>query len=74
MSGIAGSRVREPNIFFRLFAIIFLGSLGLGIVLSWKASIIMAAEYQEMPVSKQTREIRKKNQIYQEKITARKKR
>lgn len=73
MSGIAGSRVNEPNIFFRLFAIIFLGTLGLGVALSWRASIIMAAEYQEIPVTKKTREIRKKNQVIQNKIMARQK-
>ena len=71
MSGMVGSGVKEPNFVLRFFAIIFLGTLGLGITLSWRASILMAAEYQEIPTSRKMLELKKKNQIKQQKALAR---
>lgn len=68
MSGIAGSGVREPNIVLRFCILIFLGTLGMGIALSWRSSLLLASEYQEMPTTKKTLDIKKRNQIKQQKI------
>ncbi|MEK7618048.1 MAG: hypothetical protein AAB410_02785 [Patescibacteria group bacterium] len=68
MSGLIGEGVREPNIVLRFCIIIFLGVLGTGIVLSWKASVLMAAEYQEMPKTRKNLEIKKSNQKKQREI------
>lgn len=71
MSGLTGYSVGQPNYFLRFFAIIFLGLLGMGIVLSWRSSLLFAAEYQETPVSRQTLEVKKQNQIKQQKLLVR---
>ena len=71
MSRLIGGRVREPNFVFRFCAIIFLGVLGMGISFSWKSSMLMAAEYQEIPVSKQMLEIQKENREKQAQVEAR---
>jgi uncharacterized membrane protein len=71
MSGLTGYSVGQPNYFLRFFAIIFLGLLGMGIVLSWRSSLLFAAEYQEAPISRQTLEVKKQNQIKQQKLLVR---
>jgi hypothetical protein len=71
MSGLVGKGVSEPNIFLRFFAIIFIGTLGMGIVLSWRSSILLASDYQEIPISRQTLELREKNQTKQQKALQR---
>jgi len=71
MAGLTGSRVGEPNIILRFCLIIFFGVLGLGIALSWRTSVLVASEYQEMPTTKQSLDLKKKNQIKQNKLLMR---
>lgn len=65
MTGLTGNRIKEPNFVLRFCVIIFLGGLGFAIALSWRASLLMAVEYQELPISKKMWEIKKKNELKQ---------
>lgn len=71
MSGLTGYSVGQPNYFLRFFAIIFVGILGAAIALSWRSSLLLAAEYQEVPVTKKSLEVKKQNQIKQSKSLSR---
>lgn len=60
---LLGSAVSDPNFKLRFCVIAFTGILGFGFALVWKSSLIMAAEYQEMPVTQQTLKIKKENDL-----------
>jgi hypothetical protein len=73
--GITGSGVNDPNLKFRFLVIMTLGILAVGSVLYWRSQLFLAAEYQDLPVTRPELEIKKKNEIkkksFQEKANER---
>jgi hypothetical protein len=61
MSAIAGRSVNSQNPILRFCLIAFLGSVGLGLVLSWRATSFLVSEYQEMPQSARMVKIKNNN-------------
>jgi hypothetical protein len=61
MSEIAGNGVSSQNPILRFCLIAFLGSVGLGLALSWRATTFLTSEYQEMPQSAQMIKIKNHN-------------
>lgn len=61
--GLTGSEVNETNFKLRFLVIIVLGILAWGSVMYWKSQELLAAEYQDMPVTKQQLDIKKKNEL-----------
>ena len=53
---IGGSGLAETNIYFRLLAIVFAGTMVFGVLISWRAQLLFNAEYVEFP----TRQVKKK--------------
>ena len=61
MSNLTGGSVKAANPIFNLFLIVFLGLVGLGLALSWKATNLIASEYQEFPQSQKMLKIKDGN-------------
>lgn len=61
MSDLAGSNINSQNPILRFCLIAFLGSVGLGLVLSWKATHLVASEYQDIPQSAKMMKIKNHN-------------
>ncbi len=68
MSNLAGNSVASQNPIFRFCLIAFLGSVGLGLVLSWRATSFITSEYQEIPQSARMVKIKNMNKLTQENL------
>lgn len=58
---LLGSDVQDPNFTLRFCLITFIGVIGFGFTIIWKSTLIVAAEYQDMPVTQQDIRIKKEN-------------
>jgi hypothetical protein len=47
---IGGSGLTDTNIYFRLLAIVFAGTMVFGVLISWRAQLLFNAEYVEFPM------------------------
>ncbi len=61
MSGLTGGGVNSQNPILNLCLIVFLGLVGFGLALSWKATHLLASEYQEFPESQKMQKIKNNN-------------
>ena len=59
---ITGSSVNDPNYILRFSVIVFSGIILFGVAISWRASLLMANDYQEMPITHEQLKIRKENE------------
>ena len=62
---LLGSGVSNPNYVLRFCGIVFIGIIGLGVALSWRESLLLASEYQDLPVTHQEIRIKKANKKLQ---------
>ncbi len=61
--GIVGYGVKDPNYLLRFSIIVFCGIIGFGVALSWRASLLVAADYQDIPVSHEQLKVKKENNL-----------
>ena len=65
-----GYRVKNPNYILRFALIIFLGVMASASVLFWKSQLLLTADYQEFPLTRQQLSAKKENQARRQKISA----
>ena len=66
--GLLGSEVRDANVKLRFCVIVFMAVLALGSVLFWKAQLMMATDYEDMPVTHEQVKVKKSNLLKQQEI------
>lgn len=66
--GILGSQVKEANYILRFSIAAFLIIILFGSILFWKSQLMLAAEYQDMPVTEYQIKIKKENLKKQEQM------
>ena len=59
---ILGSGVVDTNFRLRFCLIVFCGIIGFGVTMAWRAEVLLAADYQEMPTTHEQLKIKKQNE------------
>lgn len=66
MSGLLGARVKDPNYVLSFSLMAMFGLLALGTLALWRGQLLLAAEYQDFPITHREAAIKKSNQEKQE--------
>jgi len=66
MAVLAWHAEREAGFQLRLFLILLVGLVALGIVLVWRSSLFLVVDYQEFPVTHAQRQGAKRNEALRE--------